>query len=169
MRSLFWKAAMLTTVAAGMACNVLAQTASPAPTQQNLTAESDPPPAPDAGITKAGSSASTPKLQPTVAEELDALKSRIEQLENEVREAKASALADSQDTAALKAAEKELLAGNGAAMVPTAAAPSSSAVSASQPSSSQTAEPAPAAAQAPPEIERRPPRRVSLSREIGLG
>ncbi len=149
MRIYLWKSVTLAAVVAAMACNVLAQTARTAPTQQNLTAESEPPPAPDASPTKTGNSAQAPKLQPTVAEELDALKSRIEQLENEVKEAKASALADSQDTAAMKAAEKDLLAGNGAAKAPTAAMLSA----AGELSPSQSAVPATAAAPAPPEID----------------
>ena len=153
MRICLWKSVTLAAVVAASACNVLAQTARTAPTQQNLTAESEPPPTPDAGLAKAGNPAPTPKLQPTVAEELDALKSRIEQLENEVREAKASALADSQDTVALKAAEKELIAGNGAAKVPASATLSASPLSGSESSSSQSAEPTPAAAPAPPEID----------------
>ena len=89
MRSRLWKSVTLAAVVAATACNVLAQTASPAPAQENLRAESDPPPAPDAGLAKAANPAPAPKLQPTVAEELDTLKTRIEQLENEVREAKA--------------------------------------------------------------------------------
>jgi len=153
MRSRLWKSVTLAAVVAATACNVLAQTASSAPAQQNLRAESDPPPAPDAGLAKAANPAPAPKLQPTVAEELDAMKSRIEQLENEVREAKAASLADSNDTAALKAAEKEMLAGNGAAKVPAAAMLSAAPLSAGESASSQGTEPAPAAVAAPPEID----------------
>jgi len=131
MRSVFWKSAILVAVIAGIACDVLAQSAGAAQIQQNLTAKSEPPPAADAGSTKAGNSSPTPKLQPTVTEELDALKSRIEQLENEVKVAKTAALADNKDTAALKAAEKELLTGNGAAMVPSTAPVAAASLSAS--------------------------------------
>ena len=50
-----------------------------------------------------------------MTQEIEALKSRIDQLENEVQEEKARALADSADTAAIKAAEKDLIAGGGGA------------------------------------------------------
>jgi hypothetical protein len=90
------------------------------PSSTNLTASVDPPAAatpatPNGGAdaTHATSSADKQELQPTVAQEIEALKSRIDQLENEVKEERARALADSADTAAIKAAEKELVAGNG--------------------------------------------------------
>lgn len=54
------------------------------------------------------------------------MENRIEQLEKEVKEAQAAVLADSNDTAAMKAAERVLVAGDGAAPK-TAAAPAASA------------------------------------------
>jgi hypothetical protein len=129
MRAIFRNAMTLTALAVGMTCACLAQSATP---DANLTATVDPPAAatpatptpaaatpatPSGGTdaTNASSTAPKPELQPTVAQELDALKSRIDQLENEVKEEKARALADSADTAAIKAAEKELVAGDGGA------------------------------------------------------
>jgi hypothetical protein len=107
-----------------MTCACLAQSATP---DANLTATVDPPaaatPAPStpatpnggADATHATPSADKQDLQPTVSQEIDVLKTRIDQLENEVKEEKARALADSSDTAAIKAAEKELIAGDGGA------------------------------------------------------
>ena len=126
MRIILWKATTLTALAVGMTCACMAQSAT---TDANMTASVDPPAAatpatPNGGAdaTHAASSTDKQELQPTVAQEIDALKSRIGQLENEVQEEKARALADSADTAAIKAAEKELIAGGGATPS-TAAAP----------------------------------------------
>jgi hypothetical protein len=120
MRGLFWNAMTLTALAVGMNCACMAQTAATQPTQ---TASVDPPASPAAGSPAVGtdathpaSNAAQPEIQPTVSQELDALKSRIDQLEDEVKAEKARALADSSDTAAMKAAEKELVAGDGSAM-----------------------------------------------------
>jgi hypothetical protein len=140
MRIVLWKATTLAVIAAGICCACTAQVAATAPSQTELTAKSDPPSAPDATTTHAATTAAKPQLQPTVEEEIEALKSRIDQLENQVTEAKAASLADSNDTAALKAAEKELLAGNGTA--PPAGG-----------TMAQAPAPSPAAAPAPPEID----------------
>jgi hypothetical protein len=129
----------LAVITAGISCACTAQVAATAPSQSELAAKSDPPPAPDATTAPVATTAAKAQLQPTVAEEIDALKSRIDQLENQVKEAKAAALADSNGTAAMKTAEKELLAGNGTA--PAAGGPMA-----------QAPAPAPAAAPAPPEI-----------------
>jgi len=124
MRAIFRNAMTLTALAVGMTCACLAQSATP---DANLTATVDPPaaatPAPStpatpnggADATHATPSADKQDLQPTVSQEIDVLKTRIDQLENEVKEEKARALADSSDTAAIKAAEKELIAGDGGA------------------------------------------------------
>jgi len=153
MRGIFGNAMTLTALAVGMTCVCLAQSATP---DANLTASVDPPaaatpatPAPatpggGADATSTSSTAPKPDLQPTVAQELEALKNRIDQLENEVKEEKARALADSADTAAIKAAEKELVAGNGGAGLNVARPAGVSPLL-------QAAAPAPAPA-APPEI-----------------
>jgi hypothetical protein len=121
---LFRNAMTLTAFAVGMNCACMAQSATAQPTQ---TASVEPPASPAAGTPAAGTdathpapAAAQPELQPTVAQELEALKSRIDELENEVKEEKARALADSADTAAIKAAEKELVAGNGSAALNSA-------------------------------------------------
>jgi Putative beta-barrel porin-2, OmpL-like. bbp2 len=117
MRGLLRNAMTLTAIAVGMNYACMAQTAATQPTQ---TASVDSPASPAAATPVAGadathpaSAAAQPEIQPTVSQEIDALKNRIDQLENEVQEEKARALADSSDTAAIKAAEKELVAGNG--------------------------------------------------------
>jgi Putative beta-barrel porin-2, OmpL-like. bbp2 len=153
MRSVIWKAMTLAVLVAGMNCASPAQTAPTAPPDSKLTAKSDPPPAPDTSKAQAPATPSNAQLKPTVADELEALKTRIDQLENEVMAARAAALADTNDTSALKAAEKELLAGNGAAKLPSAVSTSSPApLSASESTSAQTAPPAPAETPATKEI-----------------
>ncbi|MGB8029161.1 MAG: outer membrane beta-barrel protein [Terracidiphilus sp.] len=114
MRGFFRNAMTLTALAVGMTCACMAQSAT-----SNMTARVDPPATPGGttDATHTSSSAANPELQPTVIQEIEALKSRIEQLEKEVAEEKAQTLADSTDTTALKAAEKELVAGNGNAVL----------------------------------------------------
>ena len=92
----------LTALAVGLTCVCGAQTVS-GPSE---TARVEPPAAPDASRDSHASSAAP---QPTVMQEIEALRSRIEQLENEVKAERARSLADSEDTAALKAAEKEVV------------------------------------------------------------
>jgi hypothetical protein len=141
-----------------MTCACIAQSATTQPTQ---TASVDPPASPAAGTdaTHPAPSAAQPELQPTVAQEIEALKGRIDELENEVKEEKARALADSADTAAIKAAEKDLVAGGGSAALNSAAGLSPSLHAAASPmalgeSSSLQAATPPAEAAAPaPEID----------------
>ncbi|HUH63631.1 MAG TPA: outer membrane beta-barrel protein [Terracidiphilus sp.] len=61
--------------------------------------------------------------RPTVEQEIEMLKRRVDELERELREQRAAALADSADTAAIKAAEKALVAGDGIVPPPPGAAP----------------------------------------------
>jgi TolA-binding protein len=61
---------------------------------------------------KPNSSAATkPEMQPTIEDRFKAMQARIDDLENEVKSQRAVILADSKDTADLKAAEKALVAG----------------------------------------------------------
>jgi hypothetical protein len=106
----------LAALAVGMTCSAIAQTGSSKPDppksgQPNLTARVDPPPPPTTAGTAGNTPASAPKseIQPEVAAQLLALQTRIEQLENEVRLARA-AQPDSNDAATLDAARKELTA-----------------------------------------------------------
>src|SRR3984957_4970807 len=121
MRRLLRNAMTLSAFTVGMTCACMAQSATTQPVQ---SASVDPPASPATGSPAAGtdathpaSNAAQPEIQPTVTQEIDALKSRIDQLENEGKEEKARALADSSDTAAMKAAEKDLVAGDGSAML----------------------------------------------------
>ena len=84
MKSIFRNAMTLTALTVGMTCACIAQSAT---TQPSLTARVDPPATSDAGTdaTHTSSAAAKPELQPTVAQEIEALKSRIDQLENEVK------------------------------------------------------------------------------------
>jgi len=102
----------LTLLAVGTICSGTAQTGAPNPGQSNLSAHVDPPPAPHSGAATANTPPATAKseIQPEVAAELLALKTRIEQLEKEVSLARA-AQPDSIDAATLDAAKKELTAG----------------------------------------------------------
>ena len=113
MRTL-WRAIALTALAVGMTCMCEAQVAA---SDTGETARADPPAAPNASgdTTQVSTGAKQPELQPTVTQEIEALKSRIEQLEIEVKAERARSLADSEDVSALKAAEKGLIAGNGSA------------------------------------------------------
>ena len=116
MRKLF-PLAMTITFIFGASCAVKAQSAPTNTASPQLVASAEPGAHSGADVNKTGSgTAAQPDLQPTVTQEIEALKARIEQLETEVKEDHERALADSADTAALKAAEKELVAGNGSAV-----------------------------------------------------
>jgi len=156
MRNLLWKALTLTVLAVGMTCICEAQTTG---SQPGETARADPPAAPEPSRdTHASPSAAQPDLQQTVTQEIEALKARIDQLENEVKAEKTRALADSEDTAALKAAEKEVVAGNGSAALNPATGVSASfhgatgLVAPGESSSLQAATPPAEAATTTPEI-----------------
>ncbi len=137
----------LAALTVSMACAAQAQSNAPNPPQPDLTAHVEPqPPGTDKGTAPpAASSISKQELKPTVEQQIEALKNRIDELESEVKQAKAATLADSNDTAALKAAEKALVAGSGAVSTSAGVTPSSTGFS----SSTAGQEPAPAAASAP--------------------
>ncbi len=126
MRRIPWNAMTLAALAVGITCACTAQTAT---SQSGQTARVEPPSTPDTGRNNAHAptGAAQPELQPTVEQEIDALKSRIEELEKVVNEQKARALADSEDTAALKAAEKEMT-GTNIKAAPTVSAVTSATV-----------------------------------------
>jgi TolA-binding protein len=130
-----------------------AQSSAPSQVPPDMTAKTDPPPAPDKGTVPPASAATTKQeLKPTVEQQLEAMQSRIEQLEKEVKEAKVAALADSIDTAALKAAEKELVSGNAAQPALPSASPTPGTPGISSSSAGQEPGPAVATAPAPKEI-----------------
>src|SRR5208283_4855085 len=118
----------------------------PASAPQPVLLAATNPSGPAAADATSHSTAVTPPAPSPLEQELAALKARIEQLETEVKEDHERALADSADTAALKAAEKELVAGNGSAVPnPARPAPGTS-------SSLQAAAPTAPAAPPAPEI-----------------
>jgi hypothetical protein len=120
--------------------------------QQAQTARVNPPAAPDAKAAQAKSPAQTDKnIQPTVEEQLKAMQARIAELEREVQAQRTAALADSADTAALKAAAKEVVSSS-ATPTPTATgAAGSSSSTAGLPQDSLKGAP-PATVPAPKEI-----------------
>src|ERR1700739_3251907 len=128
MRSNLRKPMTLSVFAVGITVSAQAQSNVPNSAPSDLAAKSDQPqPAADKGTgPPASSSASKQELKPTVEQEIEALKKRIDQLESEVKEAKAAVLADSSDSAALKAAEKNLVAGSGAGPTSSSALPTPS-------------------------------------------
>ena len=92
-----------------------AQSTSSSQSSQDQRAALDPPSAADKpSVPSTPQAATAAELKPTVEQEIEALKNRIGELENEVRQARATSLRDSNDAATLKSAEKELLAGAGA-------------------------------------------------------
>jgi TolA-binding protein len=152
MRSTLRKATTLAVFIVGTASLSLAQTGAGNQAPADQTAKSDPPATPDKG-TKPASTASKQEVKPTVEQEIEALKNRIDVLENQVKAAQAAALADSTDTAALKAAEKSLAAGSAAVPTgrPTAATSASPGFSSSSAGQDAAAPPA-ATTPAPPEM-----------------
>jgi putative OmpL-like beta-barrel porin-2 len=145
MRKLF-PFAMTFTFIFGASCAVKAQSAPTNTVSPQLVASAEPGAHSGADVNKTGSgTAAQPDLQPTVTQEIEALKARIEQLESEVKEDHERALADSADTAALKAAEKELVAGNGSAVLNSVrpAAGTSSSLQAAAPAAAPVEPPAP--------------------------
>ena len=106
----------LTVLTVGMSLFGLAQTPAPQETTQNQTARVDPPASPDKGSVPGTAPAAKEELKPTVEQEIEVLKNRIGELENEVRQARAEKLGDNgADAAALKTATKELIAGGSGA------------------------------------------------------
>jgi len=126
-----------------------AQTNTPAPNQQTaLVAHSDPPAAADIKSSSATQASTATPAEPklSVEQEIAILKSRIEQLEAQVKQNNAAATESQNDAEALVAAEKQLVSGNTTAAL-SAATPSAGSIS-----QTQQAPSAAAAAPPPPEI-----------------
>lgn len=125
MRRFSWKVMMLASLTTGLACTATAQSNDAAATTA------------DTHTASSGANAATQDKQLTMEEEITILKSRLEELEKQVK-ADHAAMADSAtDAAALKQAEKELLGAN------AAVARSATPAAAPQPAASQ--EPVPQA------------------------
>lgn len=154
MRNAFWRVITLTVLTVSMPLFNVAQSSESQQTRPDQSAKMDSPAAPDkTNVSAAPPAAARPELKPTVEQELEALKSRISELENEVRQARAEKVVDSDtNAAALKTATKEMLAGNGVSMAGHASAPSTTDSSSTSGLAGQAEQPAPAVAPAPPEI-----------------
>jgi hypothetical protein len=116
MRKFFWKAMTLAATAAVTACIGAAQTNPASAPQPALLAVSNPPGA-AAADTTSHSTAVTPPAASPLEQEVEVLKARIDQLEKEVKDQHAATAEGSGDAAQLTAAEKELIAGNGSAVL----------------------------------------------------
>jgi hypothetical protein len=133
-------------LAAGMSFPAVAQSGATTPTQTELVAHSDPPAAADtngtAGKTSTESGAAEPRL--TVDQEIDLLKARIAELEQQVKRDHADAEQSRSDAAALEAAEHELI-GNKPAEMLKAATPTNASPAATPVFTQPAATPAPPA------------------------
>jgi hypothetical protein len=135
----------LAAIAAATACIGSAQANPASAPQPALLAASNPPGAVAADTTSHSTAATTPAASP-LEQEIEVLKARIDQLEKEVKDQRAAIAEGSSDAAQLTAAEKELIAGNGSAVL------SSVRPAAGTSSSLQAATPAAPAAPPAPEI-----------------
>lgn len=107
MNSKLLRTLALAGLATGMTCLGTAQSAAPGKAPGVLTASSEPPAGADASLSHAAPAANTqPKRN--ISEQINDLQRRIDELQQQVSEAKAEAAADS-DANALKAAESNML------------------------------------------------------------
>ena len=138
----------------GMGLLAPAQTNRANPSGAEQKAASEPAGVSDRGkVMPAASTSQKEELKPTVEQELETLKQRINQLENEVREARAAKLGDgTSDAAALKAATTQLVAGNGSSTGTPTPAPTAGSSSSLEGMPAQNPAAAPAAEPAPREI-----------------
>jgi hypothetical protein len=141
MRRVFGKAMTLAAIAAVTACIGSAQTNPASAPQQSLLAASDPSGGAAADTTTHPAAAAPPTASP-LEQEVEVLKARIDQLEQEVKDQRAATSEANSDASALNAAEKDLVGGN-----------QSSALHGAVLAVNPQAAPAPAPAEpAPPEI-----------------
>ena len=132
MRSIFRKTMTLAILIASAAILSFAQSSTSVQTSPDLSASpdlrasTDPPPPPDkATVPPASATGTKQELKPTVEERIDALQKQIDDLKNELKLAHAGTLADNDDAARLKTAERELVAGSAttALVIPTSTTP----------------------------------------------
>ena len=137
----------LAAVTAGMTCAGFAQTTT---ATANMAANAAPASGIDSNSGHVSQPAAQPEMQLTVEQELAALKSRIEQLEGQVKQQNAAITETNNEAGALTAAEKALVGGNKAvalnAAVPAAGMP---AAQAAAPQTAAAALPAPPDPHAP--------------------
>src|SRR5580698_5177161 len=111
MRRVFWKAMTLAAIAAAIACIGSAQTNPASVPQQSLLAASDPSGG-AAADTATHPAATAPPAASPLEQEVEVLKARIDQLEQEVKDQRAATSEANSDASALNAAEKELVGAN---------------------------------------------------------
>jgi len=109
MKKLAWNSATLAVSAVCMFSLSLAQTSPTNVTTANLRAEANSPTVAGNGDVRPATPSNEPQVQQTVDQRIDSLMKRVAELENEVNADRAALLADTKDTAALKAAEKKLV------------------------------------------------------------
>jgi TolA-binding protein len=138
----------------GMGLLAPAQTNDASPSGAEQKAASEPAGVSDRGnLAPAASTSQREELKPTVEQEIEALKQRINQLEGEVRQERAEKLGDgASDAAALKTATKQLVAGNGSGAGTPTPAPTAGSSSSLEGMPAQNAPAAPVAEPAPREI-----------------
>jgi hypothetical protein len=145
MRSSIWNAMTLAALTAGMSCTAAAQNTQATPAQTELVAHSDPPAVADtkgtAGKASTDSTAAEPRL--TVDQEIDLLKARIAELEQQVKHDRADAEQSRSDAAALEAAEHALIGSTPTAMMKAATPANASTAATSLPIVQAATTPAP--------------------------
>jgi hypothetical protein len=134
MKSVFFRTALLAAVTMGPVWTGVTQTRTVERAQPDAPAAST---NSDLGSTRAAGQ----EPKPTVEQEIEALKLRVSQLEDELRAQRAATSANTDDAAKLNAAEKELVAGNGVLPGHAPAAPAD--VKAAAPQEPQAAPAAP--------------------------
>ena len=145
MTSIFRNALTLAALTACMPFSTMAQSNAGDSSQSDLRASLDPSAAPDKGATPSAAAAETTReLKPSVEQQIDALQKQIDQLKNDLIQARAEGAGSSDDASKLKTAERDLVAGGS----PAAGSPNGSGFS----SSSAGQENAAAPAAATPEI-----------------
>ncbi len=133
MRSCIWKAMTLAVLIAGTSRAAVAQSSPATPAQTELVAHTDLPAADTKGTASKTSTGSTEaQARLTVDQEIDLLKARIAELEQQVKQDHAATEQSRSDAAALEAAEHDLVGNKPAAMMKAAA-----------PTTASTATPAP--------------------------
>jgi Putative beta-barrel porin-2, OmpL-like. bbp2 len=127
MRRFLWGVITLSILAVGAPSLTSAQADPASSTEQPGKATLDPSRAPDRGDVSTPAPAGKQEAKPTLEQEIEALKNRIDELESEVKQARAERTAKgANDAAALKSATTQLIAGTGAGGVTPAPSPGTS-------------------------------------------
>jgi Putative beta-barrel porin-2, OmpL-like. bbp2 len=109
MTNTFRKAMLAAVLAAATPPFILAQTNANGPSQPDLRSSVDPPAADKVSAASASEAGAKPELKPTVEQQIDRLQKQIDDLKNELMQARAAGTANSDDAAKLRAATNELI------------------------------------------------------------